>query len=98
MKTCALSTIFLFAIFFPNSAASQDHQIPEIPRINAEMALLKYKAGNVIIVDAMNKETFAKYHIFGAINLPNDGAEDIKRIMKANLPIPINREIIVYCD
>ena len=75
-----------------------EHKIPEIPRISAQLAYLKYKNGEVIIIDAMPKVTYVKYHIIGAINLPNDGPADIERIKNANLPIPTNREIIIYCD
>ncbi len=96
-----LSFLFLILILFFSSnlrGISAEHQLPEAPRISADMAYLKYKTGTITIVDAMNKECYAKYHILGAINLPNDGPADIERIKNANLPIPINKEIIVYCD
>jgi rhodanese-related sulfurtransferase len=100
MKKC-LSFLFLASIlvFSPNlEGLSGEHQLPEVPRISADMAYLEYKTGTVLIVDAMNKECYAKYHILGAVSLPGDGPADIERIKNANLPIPINKEIIVYCD
>jgi len=94
-----LLPLMAILVIFPNlGGSSEEHQLPEVPRISAELAYLKYKAGIVIIIDSMPKETYAKYHIVGAINLPNDGPADIERIKNANLPIPINKEIIVYCD
>ncbi|WP_232507934.1 rhodanese-like domain-containing protein [Desulfobacula toluolica] len=72
--------------------------LSKVPRISAEMALLMYKSGKVIIADAMNKRTYKKYHILGSINLPGDGKKDLDRISMAKLPISKNKKIIVYCD
>lgn len=90
--------LLIWCIFFQDQGIAGEHQIPEIPRISAELAYLKYKNGDVIIIDAMPGVTYRKYHIFGAINLPADGPADIERIRNAKLPIPFNKEIIVYCD
>ena len=70
---------------------------PEVPRIDAKMALYKYKAGNTIFVDAMPAHDFRKRHVSGSMNIPNDGPQDIARVRKMKLPFPKNQPIIVYC-
>ena len=100
MKKCLLFLFLVSILVFSSNlgGSSEVHQFPEVTRISAYMAYLNYKAGTVIFIDAMPKVTYAKYHIIGAINLPNDGPADIERIKNANLPIPTNIEIIIYCD
>jgi len=90
----------LFVMMFLQSTItfSQQHNIAEIPRINALVAYKKFMKGDILIVDAMNERTYAKYHIVGAISLPGDGVDDLARIEAADLQIPFNKEILVYCD
>jgi rhodanese-related sulfurtransferase len=100
MKKCLLFLFLVSILVFSSNlgGSSEVHQLPEVPRISADMAYLKYKTGTVMIVDAMNKECYAKYHILGAISLPGDGPGDFERIRQAKLLIPLDKEIIVYCD
>ena len=100
MKKCLLFLFLVSILIFSSNLGgySEEREHPEAPRISVELAYLKYKAGIAIFIDAMPKYTYAKYHILGAYNLPNDGPEDIERIKKAKLPFPANKEIIVYCD
>jgi rhodanese-related sulfurtransferase len=94
-----LLPLMAILVIFPNlGGSSEERQLPEVPRISAELAYLKYKAGIVIIIDAMPIGAYGKYHVLGALNLPNDGPADLERIKNANLLIPKNKEIIVYCD
>lgn len=94
-----LFSVLTVCLLLLNNSNAQEHAIPEIPRINAELAYLKYKNGSVIIVDAMSQITYRKYHILGAINLPADeGPPAQERIRAARLPIPLDKEIILYCD
>ena len=44
-----------------------------------------------IIVDVRTPQEFAQKHIKDAINLP------IEQIMKGNITLPQNKEIVVYC-
>ena len=88
--------LFVVLLFFPNQGTTQTI-LPEVPRIDAAMAYYKYNAGNTILIDAMTRETFAKRHALGAINLSNDGPGDLERIMNMELPIPKDKEILVYC-
>jgi hypothetical protein len=87
---------FIVLLFFSNQGAAQT-VYPEVPRIDSKMAYYKYKAGDSIIIDAMPPSTYAKKHILGAINLPNDGPEDRERIMNMEIPFPKDKEILVYC-
>jgi rhodanese-related sulfurtransferase len=98
MKKVLFCLLIVWLLLLLNDSAAQEHQLLEVPRISAELALLKHKAGTVVLIDAMPNITYAKYHILGAINLPNDGEADRERIRRTKLPIPLNREIIVYCD
>jgi rhodanese-related sulfurtransferase len=94
-----LFPVLIVCLLFLNDSYAQEHANPEIPRINADLAYLKYKNGSVIIIDAMSRITYTKYHILGAINLPADeGPRAQERIRAAKLLIPFDKEIIVYCD
>lgn len=88
----------MITILFEATSFAQNHKIAEIPRISAQVAYKKFMTGNIIIVDAMPESTYAKYHILGAINLPNDGPDDLARVEAADLKIPFDKEILVYCD
>jgi rhodanese-related sulfurtransferase len=77
---------------------AQSAVVSDIPRINARVAYAKFMKGDIILVDAMPEATYRKYHILGAINLPNDGPEDLARVDAADLQIPFNKGILVYCD
>jgi rhodanese-related sulfurtransferase len=81
-----------------NYISAEEHQSPEIPRISAIVAYEKFKTGKSIIVDAMNEQTYKKYHILGAISMPNDGPADRQRIRDRGVEFPPNTEIIAYCD
>lgn len=70
---------------------------PEVPRIDVTMAYYKYKAGNAIFINAMPPETFAKKHVLGSFNFPNNGPEDRERIANMRIPFPKDKEILVYC-
>lgn len=96
MRYAAL--IIVAAFFSAGIAAAQSDSGMDIPRISARAAYGKFLKGNILLVDSMSERTYAKYHIVGAINLPNDGAEDLARIAAADLQVPFDREVIVYCD
>lgn len=53
--------------------------------------------GIIICVDARSREDFASNHIKGAINLPFNDFE-IAYQEAANNLIPVEKEIIVYCE
>ncbi len=90
--------IILLSILILSSPGVGQRKLPEVPRIDAKMAYFKYKAGQVILVDAMDYRTFAKKHILGSISLPNDGPADIERIRNMEIPFPKDKEILVYCE
>lgn len=96
MRNAAL--IFIAAFLSAGIAAAQSGGGMDIPRISARAAYGKFMKGTILLVDAMSERTYAKYHIVGAINLPNDGPEDLARIAAADLQVPFDREVIVYCD
>jgi len=92
-----LCSLLLSILIFASQGAAQI-KLPEVPRIDAKMAYLKYKPGRVILVDAMGPKTFAKKHILGSMSLPNDDSADIERIRDMEIPFPKDKEIIVYCE
>ena len=75
-----------------------DDVLSEVPRISAEAAYLKYLSGTVLIVNTMNPESFRLAHVLGAINMPADGEDDLDRIRYGKLKIPLDKEIILYCE
>lgn len=94
-----LITLFLMCLMCPNPLEAVDDKYLKlkVPRISAERALFMSKSGKVIIVDAMKRKTYEKYHILGAINLPgrkkfHDSIANVK------LSISKNKVILVYCD
>ena len=90
--------LFLLSILIYAIHGLAQPKLPEVPRIDAKMAYLKYKPGRVILVDAMGPKTFAKKHILGSMSLPNDDSADIERIRDMEIPFPKDKEIIVYCE
>lgn len=88
-----------FLILFPCKTLMATDVVvyPEVPRINAVLAYQKFQTGKTILIDAMDPQTFARRHIIGAINLPNDGPEDRQRIREMVIPFPPDQEILVYC-
>ncbi len=97
-KMRKLLLVFLAFFLLAGFARAQHDEIMGIPRINARVAYNKFMKGNIILVDAMSVRTYTKYHILGAISLPGDGPGDLANIEAADLQIPFNKEIIVYCD
>jgi len=53
---------------------------------------LKNESGNVVIIDLMNKEDFAKRHIPGAINIPLNELENHVS------EIPTDKTIVITCN
>lgn len=98
MKRLFFIHIIILLFFFLNIIFSEENQTQEIPRISAFLAYQKFKSGNIIIIDAMNKKRYEKYHVIGAINIPGDTNEDLKKIDEMPLQILPSKEIIVYCD
>lgn len=74
-----LCSLLLSILIFASQGAAQI-KLPEVRRIDAKMAHLKYKAGRAILVDAMGPKTFAKKHILGSMSLPNDGGQILSEL------------------
>jgi hypothetical protein len=66
---------------------------PEVPRVSAYEAYLKYKEGKAIIVQA-GGEDYRTRHIIGALNAGPEAG--IKRNIFLNLP-KSGMEIFTYC-
>ena len=100
MKKCILlaSMIFLLLIFqvnAQNQRPSSDRKVayPEIPRISAYEAYVKYKDGKAIIFHG-GGERFSRRHILGAYNL------DVKDEMMDQILVKFPKEgieIFTYC-
>lgn len=68
--------------------------VPELARI--EVAELRSRLPGVVIVDARSSDAFAGGHIPGAVSLP---AAEIDAIVSTeSLPLPVDRDIVAYCD
>jgi hypothetical protein len=72
-------------------------KFPQARRISANLAFHIYQNEASVIIDTMNRKTFKKHHIAGAINLPGS-TKNIARIAEVKLPIPKDKLILVYCD
>ncbi len=69
----------------------------EAPRISAAEAYKIFKTGDAIFVDANPPEAYARKHILGSVNIPNDGAKDIEYLRNTELPFDKDMKLITYC-
>ena len=101
MKRFALPFLIVFFLFpvqikAQNQSHSSDKKVdyPEVPRVSAYEAYVKYKAGKAIILQA-GGEHYGKRHIMGAINMgPEAGIKRTKLL--PNFPKK-GMEIFTYC-
>lgn len=93
-----LGFVLFLVLAYSAFAIADVSNIDDVPRISAAQAYSKFMKGDVIIVDAMNANTYAKYHVLGAVSLPGDGEDDLNKIRQMTEPVPLGQEIIVYCD
>ncbi len=95
MKRVLVLTLFIFQTIVGGSFAESENT--NVNYISAFSAHNKYQKNNAILIDVMPTVDYEKFHAAGAINLPNDGPSDIKKIEEMELPFSKNDEIIVYC-
>lgn len=75
----------------PLTPPTQSPDKAEVGRISAEDLQLKWKAGNVTVVDTRDALSFEAGHIPGALNMPLASVE-------ANLDLlPKGKSIVTYC-
>jgi rhodanese-related sulfurtransferase len=67
---------------------------PGLARI--AVAELRTRMPGVVIVDARSTEAFVDGHIPGAVSLPAAEIDGI--IANESLPLPVDRDIVTYCD
>lgn len=67
-----------------------------LPRVAVAELSRRVQDDPVVIVDARSGEAFLDGHIPGAISLPAADAASI--LASETLPIPIDRDIVTYCD
>jgi hypothetical protein len=85
--------LFLFAVQID---AQNQNQVdfPDVPRVSAYEAYVKYKDGKAIIIHA-GGESFETRHIMGAINIPQEAVSQGKMKLP-NFP-KAGVEIFTYC-
>lgn len=86
----ALSLLFVFTGL---SIAKYD----EAPRISAAEAYKIFKTGDAIFIDANAPDAYARKHILGSVNIPNDGAKDMEYVRNTELPFSKETKVITYC-
>jgi hypothetical protein len=83
-----------FVLLFYLGTGLKAQVLPEVPRISAYEAYIKYKSGKAIIVHA-GGEAYYKRHITGALDVDGDG------VAHKGKPLPNfpkrGIEIIIYC-
>jgi hypothetical protein len=72
----------------------EEPNFPEVPRISAYEAYIKYKSGKAIIIQA-GGEAYERRHILGAFNVDGDGVY-FKGKKLPNFP-KSGVEIFIYC-
>ena len=104
MKKCVVfivtGILFLAAQIGAQSTApfqkdlKEEEHFPEVPRVSAYEAYLKYKNGKAIIVHA-GGEAYRKRHIMGAFDVDGDGVVHKGKTVP-NFP-KSGVEIFIYC-
>jgi len=97
MKRCFqfFVSIILFLFAFQIDAQNQNQvDFPDVPRVSAYEAYVKFKAGKAIIIHA-GGESFETRHIMGAINIPQEAVSQGKMKLQ-NFP-KAGVEIFTYC-
>lgn len=97
MKKCFLffvpMILFLFAVQIDAQNQSQV-DFPEVPRVSAYEAYVKYKSGKAIIVCG-GGEAYDRRHILGAFNVSQEG------VFRGEIKLPnfptTGIEIFTYC-
>jgi hypothetical protein len=92
---------FMIILFLPGQINAQNHiqtsdeeiLYPQIPRVTAYEAYLKYKEGKAIIFHAGGLH-YSKRHILGAFNL--DVSDELKDERLQKFP-KVGIEIFTYC-
>lgn len=82
MKQSIIIFLFIMGLFSACSNVSDEDLL------KAREAVMN----GAVIVDVRTPREFKTKHILGAINLP------IKEIMKHNIKLPKDKEIVVYCE
>jgi hypothetical protein len=97
MKKCVLFTAMILLVLTAGIGAqtqipskSEILNYPEVPRISAYEAYVKYKEGKAIILHG-GGEAYSKRHIIQAFNLEKYNDEILQRFPKQGI------EIFTYC-
>ena len=93
-----LIVIVIVSFVFTAAYAASQEDLSTVKRISAAEAYAKYKKGDAIFVDAMGPHAYAKKHIVGSINMPNDGPQDIQALRDMTIPFALDQEFVVYCQ
>lgn len=96
MRRTFVQALFIINILIIGGAYANAEDI-KINYITPLAASNKFKK-NAWLVDAMPAVDYEKSHAVGAINLPNDGPDDIKKLIVIDLPFGKSDEIVVYCN
>jgi hypothetical protein len=96
MKKCIffICAILLFLTGQISAQNQKEVAYPDVPRVSAHEAYVKFKAGNAIIIHA-GGEAFENRHIWGAINIPEEAVSQGK-MKPPNFP-KAGVEIFTYC-
>lgn len=84
-------------VIFSSLCSSAYAKYDEAPRISAATAYKMFKAGNAIFIDANPPESYARKHILGSINIPNDGPQDIDSVRNTEYPFSLDKKLVLYC-
>jgi hypothetical protein len=95
MKPMAILICVMFVIMPFQAEAERGVDFPEVPRISAYQAYLKYKAGEAILIQA-GGERYEGRHIMGAVNMVS-----AERVVRGEIKLPNfprkGIEIYTYC-
>jgi rhodanese-related sulfurtransferase len=67
---------------------------PELARVG--VADLSDRLAGVVVIDARSSDAFVEGHIPGAISMPADEIDAL--VASQSLPLPVDRDIVAYCD
>lgn len=97
MNALRLSFVFALFIIIIGIISVSYAKYDEAPRISAATAYKMFKAGDAIFIDANPPESYARKHILGSINIPNDGPQDIDSVRNTEYPFSLDKKLVLYC-
>ena len=94
-----LVLMLTLALSVPSDLARSSNQL-SLPTLSPQQAAGLIKGGKIFVVDAMSRDGFSKFHVLGAINIPQreipkPGSQST---VHPRIGLPKTTPIVVICN